>query len=473
MFSAKISRIILSDACAGAGKLAMTLGLMAALRKQGLSVSCCLSGESWRRAQLFTRLSGRSARVLDQAILNPEHLRFALCQASLGSDVVIVEGHQLTQQEGEGAAGQSSDAYLAALTGTPIVLVADFSLEPTLAFGLMADILSRPGTPPIAGILANRVPDAFDVELLRNRLRDGGLPPLLGAVPEDPRLSGFPSAELPQRAGSVSLPPTFLAEAGGLIDRCVDFEALLGVASKAEQIQADGDAAQTAGRTCRFAVSDDICFNVSYPDNIDLLRLAGAWIVPFSPVADSKLPQQIDGIYLTNAFLHEYGADLARNEHMQRAIRQFADSGGVVYSEAAGSAYLCRSFQLEPGGERFQGAGTIPAEAVAAQDGQAYCFLADLVDDSVLGMTGVPVRGRKLGEWSLGAALVGAVGRLPTAMRIHTPSGGALLEGYSASAQSFNTFELLHFGASPEVARALVEAAQVVQRARTRASRRD
>jgi cobyrinic acid a,c-diamide synthase len=39
-------------------------------------------------------------------------------------------------------------------------------------------------------------------------------------------------------------------------------------------------------------------FNFYYPDTLNLLRLAGAELVPFSPLHESALPENIGGIYL-------------------------------------------------------------------------------------------------------------------------------------------------------------------------------
>ena len=44
----------------------------------------------------------------------------------------------------------------------------------------------------------------------------------------------------------------------------------------------------------------DEAFNFYYPDTLNLLRLAGAELVPFSPLHDHVLPEKIAGIYLNN-----------------------------------------------------------------------------------------------------------------------------------------------------------------------------
>lgn len=42
----------------------------------------------------------------------------------------------------------------------------------------------------------------------------------------------------------------------------------------------------------------DKAFCFYYADNLDLLREMGANIIPFSPINDEKLPENIDGLII-------------------------------------------------------------------------------------------------------------------------------------------------------------------------------
>jgi hypothetical protein len=67
------------------------------------------------------------------------------------------------------------------------------------------------------------------------------------------------------------------------------------------------------------------------------------------------------------------------------------------------------------------------------------------------------MRGLLLDEWKLSREE-----RMTKLLRISKTGGSPVAEGFSPGAQVVATFGLFHFGANPEVARSLVDAAEVV-----------
>ncbi len=82
----------------------------------------------------------------------------------------------------------------------------------------------------------------------------------------------------------------------------------------------------------RIGVAMDEAFNFYYRDNLELMELAGAKVVPFSPVHDPALPD-VDGIYIGGGYPELYARELSENsEHA--AVN--------AASAREGSAHLCR-----------------------------------------------------------------------------------------------------------------------------------
>src|SRR5262249_37403321 len=148
--------------------------------------------------------------------------------------------------------------------------------------------------------------------------------PVFGGVPRSERIT------IPERhlglmpAGERGALEPLVAALADLIAETCDLDALLALAQQApplaivpdivEQAESWAISKSSGGTRPVIAVARDRAFSFYYEDNLDLLRLAGAEIVPFSPMADTKLPGGTAGIYIGGGFPEVYAAELAANE---------------------------------------------------------------------------------------------------------------------------------------------------------------
>jgi hypothetical protein len=89
-----------------------------------------------------------------------------------------------------------------------------------------------------------------------------------------------------------------------------------------------------------------------------------------------------------------------------------------------------------------------------------------LLDACLFGDFGASIGALYAGDWKIQAqgGYVDTNPGLVSTLRLEVSPETSFLEGYSVSAETFSTFQFLHFGSNPQFAQAFVEAASIHQR---------
>lgn len=461
METLRCPRVMISGERRGFEQTLIGIGIAHELRRRGVSVSCCIVGPHLAKAVIYRRIANRYVRVFDQELLSSSQNLVDVYQAGVGADLILIEGAAGLYDSRDAGSMYGSDAEVAGLTRSPVALTINGErlggslaaivrgyASMTRGFGIAGAILTSYAEDPHRGI--NR--EYYDATLQSNKLPFllGALPPFEGELLEP--FEGFTQAK-----NRSSFPRQFFLDIAATVREHLDIDRLLEVADTAPEVQIPDYEHRPSNRRCRIAVADDVCFGLCFQDNLSLLRYHGAELVTFSPIADVGLPRGVGGVYLTGGYLKTYGEELAKNEDMKKSLREFAEGGGVLFSEGGGTAYLCEQFRAEKRGEFLSGVGLIPGNASGDERGFGYAE-AITIDDSVLGETGLIVKIVDTGEWRV--TLDRSVQRVLRTSREGEP---AIHCGYSPTAQSVAMLGFAHFGSNLEFARSLVEAAQVVE----------
>jgi cobyrinic acid a,c-diamide synthase len=153
-------------------------------------------------------------------------------------------------------------------------------------------------------------------------------------------------------------------------------------------------------RRLQVAVAYDEGFSCHFPDTLDQLEALGATIRDFSPLRNESLPDKTDLVYFGCGHIEQHLETLASNHCLKQALRCFAASGGRIYAEGSGLAYLCRQIVLADG-QTANMAGLLPATARQTEEGDAEpmeiafgasCWLAD---------ARTKMRGYRTGGWQI------------------------------------------------------------------------
>ena len=345
----KIPGILIAAPSSGSGKTAVSCALMAALQARGLQVRACKCGPDYIDPMFHREVLGVDSRNLDLFFSEPDELRQGYIRHASGADLVVTEG-VMGYYDGRGLDTDAGSSYDVARTlDLPVILVVNGRGAALSLAALVRGMAEFRSDSNIRGILLNRVS-----KMLYPRMKDmleqelgksGHKIPVIGYVPEDDAF------RLESRHLGLVTPQelTDLKEqterAGNLLTESVDLDLLLEIAGRASETRFPEDqASDTAAsgtksgssdanqgkwkryaRTAiaRVAIARDEAFCFYYNANLEMLEEAGLELVPFSPLRDGKLPDNISGLILGGGYPELYGERLSANRSL--------DENGNIY----------------------------------------------------------------------------------------------------------------------------------------------
>ena len=97
---------------------------------------------------------------------------------------------------------------------------------------------------------------------------------------------------------------------------------------------------QNQNNTVNIAVAMDEAFCFYYEDNLRLLEKCGAKLQYFSPLHDTKLPDNCDALLLGGGYPELYAKELSENLSMRNSIKTAFKTGLPTVAECGGFMYL-------------------------------------------------------------------------------------------------------------------------------------
>lgn len=352
----EIPRLLISAPHRSAGKTTVSIGLLDAFRRRGLSVQPFKKGPDYIDPMWLTSAARRDCRNLDFHMMGDENILRSFGSASAGMDVSIIEGN-LGLFDGLDLEGFDSTAGLAKLLETPVILVVDSSRMNRGVAPLLFGYTRFDPELQIAGVVLNKVASARHEKKLRQAIDRYVGVEVLGVIPKSPddvevterHLGLIPIKEDPALAEKLGV-------IGETVENNLDLDRILEIASGAGPLP-DVEPCNRGGARpdIRIGVAMDRAFTFYYPENLEALEAEGAKLVPFSPLSDKDLPE-VNGLYIGGGFPEVFMKELEANESMRQRIREEIEKGLPVYAECGGMMYLTRSIVWEDKKSRMVGA---------------------------------------------------------------------------------------------------------------------
>ncbi len=383
-----IPRILIAALRGGSGKTLLSIGITAALRRNGKAVAPFKKGPDYIDAGWLALAAGRPCFNLDTFMSGDAAVRRSFLSRTLSSaaDLAVIEGNR-GLYDGLDADGTTSTASLAKLLSAPVILCLDCTKSTRTMAAVVLGCLHFDPDVMIRGVILNQVAGSRHEGILRQSIETHCGVPVIGAVPKlrrqhfpERHMGLVPAPEHSWATDSVAAIADLVKDSVNLVDLldiaesargryCPDFftdrdsgsspedsvpapagatctEPDTNVVSSCSLNPDDGAALQLSFSRPRIGVIRDAAFQFYYPENLEALEQAGADLVFFSSLTETSLPD-IHALYIGGGFPETHAAQLSENTTLRNDIRSAAADGLPVYAECGGLMYLGESLVLD------------------------------------------------------------------------------------------------------------------------------
>ena len=156
-----------------------------------------------------------------------------------------------------------------------------------------------------------------------------------------------------------------LEKLGRQIQETVDIKGLLQLAESAPEIKGENEKTVELPEkpvSIRIGLASDEAFCFFYRDNLELLQKIGAELIPFSPLKDKKIPENVSGLLFYGGYPELYAEQLSQNQSMRESIKEALKDGMPCIAECGGFMYLGEYIEDEKG-DKFPMVGILKGKS--------------------------------------------------------------------------------------------------------------
>ncbi len=327
----------------GSGKTMITCALLQLLKDSGKNVSSYKCGPDYIDPMFHKKVLGVPSKNLDTFFTDEKTTVQLFLDKRADGDFAVLEGVMGLYDGLGGIYEQGSSYHLAKVTQTPIILVVDAKGMGKSVLTLIAGFLQYDTQHLIKGVMLNRMSKGY-YDIIKPLIEKELSVKVVGYFPEqkDIRLeSRHLGLVMPDELADIK---EQLDELAGRLKKTIDLDMLLDIAAEAEEITKTTNTEQmqiqNQNNKINIAVAMDEAFCFYYEDNLRLLEKCGAKLQYFSPLHDTKLPDNCDALLLGGGYPELYAKELSENLSMRNSIKTAFKTGLPTVAECGGFMYL-------------------------------------------------------------------------------------------------------------------------------------
>lgn len=337
--------IIISSNCSGGGKSTFTLALMKALINRGHDVQGYKAGPDYIDPAFHTHVCKKSSRNLDLFMMGEEGVKTSYSRGR--GNIGIIEG-VMGLYDGLGYDSDYSTYHLSKVLNIPILLVITPKAQSnTICAELMG--LFNYENANIKGVVLNNITEGY-YRLLKRMIEKNTPLKVFGYLPKDERIIlGSRHLGLVQSSEVEDLDKK-IDIASGILEEHVDIDEIINCLMETEaynsndfynQLRFAKKLIKNRVKPLKIAFAYDKAFSFYYKDNLELFEAVGE-LIPFSPLMDRSLPEDIDFLYIGGGYPEVFEKELSNNRELLKDIDDKLRGRLPAYAECGGLMYLTR-----------------------------------------------------------------------------------------------------------------------------------
>ncbi|MGF6375631.1 cobyrinic acid a,c-diamide synthase [Clostridiales Family XIII bacterium PM5-7] len=351
------SRVMIVGTGSGCGKTTVTCALLKALKDRNLNIASFKCGPDYIDPMFHSEIIGTKSRNLDLFLCGENTVNYLLARQESMADLAVIEGvmgmydglgfdHDLYSANDIAKKTKTPEVLVVNVRGKSVSLLAEITGYLNFAENNLAGVILNHCTKGMYPIYKNMIEEKLN-------LRVFGYMPMIPEAEIGSRHLGLITAEeIENLKAKVDI-------LGKTAESTLDVDGLVGLAKATDSFDYQSIPVEKLdGRAPRIGIAKDKAFCFYYQDNLELLEALGAELVPFSPMTEKHLPDNLNGLIFGGGYPEEYLVELSENRTMLAEIREAIKNGTPTYAECGGFMYLGETITKDENTYKLVGAIT-------------------------------------------------------------------------------------------------------------------